>query len=467
LKVGPDMSADTGTGLGDVRARKILFVSGYFPPNAPVGAVRTGRLEQHWRNLGHDVRTITIDLPVKSFINQIRRPGAEYVPFTQPRDILAGPARGLRRLRSALAGKVDPAKAPTATADLEGGDTQKPTMSWHAWLKAFYYDMLFFPDRYKSWIRPAVRSGLALRSTWAPHLIYSSGPPHSGHIVAARLASRLGVPWIAELRDLWADNPYDDHLAIARRMQDSLARKTLAQAAACAVVTAMAKTQMDAIVRGPVIVAYNGYDPEDFAGLENVEPFDLQRLTILHAGTIYAGRRDPTPLFQAIQTLGNRAREVRCLFFHDSRKSVASLVRHFALEHCVEIHAQVPRAEMLRLERQVDILLECRWTDPKGDGVIPGKLFEYIGARRPILSIGSTTAEAAQIVRESERGLVSSDPTEIRAMLLASLETKRRLGRLPDTSQSTDARFWRETQYRKIDELIEATLACRVTHMST
>jgi hypothetical protein len=446
-----------------MQARRILFVSGYFPPNAPVGAVRTGRLEQHWRQLGHDVRTITIDLPAKNFIDQIRRPGAEYVSFSQPHDILAGPGRALRCLSGALAGHADLAEASPATPDIQGGETQKPSMIWHAWLKALYYDMLFFPDRYRSWIRPAVRSGLSLRATWTPHLIYSSGPPHSGHIVAARLASRLRAPWIAELRDLWADNPYDDHLPVVKRMQDSLARRTLAEAAACVVVTAMAKTQMETIAGGPVIVAYNGYDPEDFEDLENVEPYDLQRLTILHAGTIYAGRRDPTPLFQAINALGDRKREVRCLFFHDSRKSVASLVRRHELERCVEIHHQIARHEMLRLERQADILLDCRWSDPKGDGVIPGKLFEYIGARRPILSTGSTSAEAAEIVRENRLGLVSSDPAEIKAMLLASLETKRRLGRLPDIPRSTQARYWRETQYRKIDELIEATLGSRAT----
>jgi hypothetical protein len=137
-------------------------------------------------------------------------------------------------------------------------------------------------------------------------------------------------------------------------------------------------------------------------------------------------------------------------------------VRQHSLAHCVEIRPQIARHEMLRVERQVDILLECRWVDPKGDGVIPGKLFEYIGARRPILSIGSTTAEAADIVREGRLGLVSSDPDEIKAMLLCALQTKRRLGRLPDILQSTGDRYWRETQYCRIDKLIETTLASRV-----
>jgi hypothetical protein len=106
------------------------------------------------------------------------------------------------------------------------------------------------------------------------------------------------------------------------------------------------------------------------------------------------------------------------------------------------------------LERQVDILLECRWQDRAGDGVIPGKLFEYIGARRPILSLGSLTGEAAEIVRGNNFGLVSNDPDEIKAMLLECLKIKARLGRLPDRSDGAESRFHRETQFQKIDCLM-------------
>src|SRR5205085_3361445 len=65
----------------------------------------------------------------------------------------------------------------------------------------FYRQALFLPDRFRSWIRPAVRLGRSWRF-WQPHLIYSSGPPNSGHIVASLLAKRLMIPWVAEFRDL-------------------------------------------------------------------------------------------------------------------------------------------------------------------------------------------------------------------------------------------------------------------------
>jgi hypothetical protein len=226
-------------------------------------------------------------------------------------------------------------------------------------------------------------------------------------------------------------------------------------------VTKASAEHLGAITDLPVLTSYNGFDPEDFAGMDNVEPFDRGRLTIVHAGVIYPGRRDPTPLFKAIAALSEDKRKIRCLFYHDANGSVATLVGRYGLGSCVEIRDAIPRPEILRVERQADILLECRWQEAAGDGVIPGKLFEYIGARRPILSIGSLTGESADIIRDNSLGLVSNDPEKIKAMLLDALVVKARLGRLPDHVATNYDLFRREIQFRKIDDLIDTTLLAK------
>jgi hypothetical protein len=113
----------------------------------------------------------------------------------------------------------------------------------------------------------------------------------------------------------------------------------------------------------------------------------------------------------------------------------------------------------LRLERQVDVLLLCRWDNPAEDGIIPGKLFEYIGARRPILSLGSLTGEAADIVRKGNFGLVSNDPMEIAKALRDWIDEKRREGgRLADLSGIAARPYQRDVQFEKILSLIKATV---------
>lgn len=433
---------------------RILFVSGYLPPRAPIGAVRTGKLEEHWSNLGHDVRTIAIELPSqKRGDDEKLNPLVFYLPYEEPGRLITKLKSVFQRFSIRQPRHVRHAGIESLSLSPTNiGSVAKPG------LVDFYRQALLFPDRYRSWIKPAIRLGISWQGDWKPDIVYSSGPPHSGHVVAARLSSRFRVPWIAELRDLWIGDPYFDRHELLKPIHDRFAMATLSHATGFVVVTEVARKRLSAITTKPILLSYNGYDPKDFEELEAVDPLDRQRLTIVHAGTIYPGRRDPTPLFKAIASLGECRERVRCLFYSDTEGSVAALTRQYGIEQCVEIREAVPRPQILRVERQADILLECRWIDPAGDGVIPGKLFEYIGARRPILSIGSLTGEAAAIVRDNKFGLVSNDANEIKAMLVECLDVKARFGRTPDRAREADNNFRRETQFRIIDNFIQDVL---------
>ena len=434
------------------RALRILFLSGYFPPLAPMGAVRSGKLADYWTKTGHDVRIIAVAFG--SGDDERQRQSATYVrylPYRRPGQIVTGIKAMIMRSPLGHWMFARPKRAEKIGGKEHGTQTAEEAATNAHGLLQFYRQLMQFPDRCCTWIGPAVDLALSWRGEWMPDLIYSSGPPQSGHVAAARLSASLGVPWIAELRDLWVGDPYIDRHPIIHALHERMARKTLAKAAAYVVVTKSAADYMKANARAPVVISYNGFDPQDFAGLETAEP-------IVHAGVIYPGRRDPTPLFKAIAALGDEGKRIRCLFYHDANGSVAILADRYGIRQSVEIRDAIPRAEILRVERQADILLECRWQDPAGDGVIPGKLFEYIGARRPILSIGSLTGEAAEIVRVNKFGLASNDPGEIRTMLLKALETKSRSGRLPDLASAELGRFARDIQFQKIDDLIEAVL---------
>lgn len=425
-------------------ARRILLVTGYFPPYSPLGAVRAPALVSHWLGQGHDVRVVAIDNPsIAGKLESPLPPGhVAYVPFTAPDETIQ------RLLRPVL----DHLKSPPPAAGAAAAADRPPRLEG---LRNAYRQAVQFPDHYRTWVGPAVAAGAALAASWQPDLIYSSGPPHSGHVVACRLARRLRVPWIAELRDTWANNPYSDAPAPLEWAQTLYANSVLRHASAAVLLTRTAEEETKAALGCPTLVSYNGFTEEDFAGLDAPAPLDAERLTILHAGVIYAGRRDPVALFQALAILGPRRHAVRVKFYHDYMEAVAQRAERLGVRDCIEICAPVPRREILRIERAADVLLLSRWADPRDDGVIPGKLFEYIGARRPILAIGSTTGEAAEIVRSGPFGLVSNAPMEIAEQLLAWIGQKRAAGgRLPDLPAAPTRRFLREAQFRRIDPLI-------------
>src|SRR5207253_3208692 len=134
---------------------RILFVSGFFPPHAPIGAVRPGKLEQHWRAAGHDVRVIAIDLPSEKSARE--KPPDANVYYTDYRE----PGRVITNLKSTLHGF----QQASGRAVNNAGAAE------------FYRQALLLPDRFRSWIRPAVGLGLSWQSDWQPDVIYSSGPP--------------------------------------------------------------------------------------------------------------------------------------------------------------------------------------------------------------------------------------------------------------------------------------------------
>src|ERR1035438_1161351 len=215
------------------RPRRILFVSGYFPPFAPVGAVRAGKLAEHWAKAGHEVRIIALALaPNEPGIAVQARQSVYYLPYSEPGEritrlktsFMHSPiGRFLSRPQSSK--KANSRRMSAGDA----GEAEKIGML------DIYRQFLQFPDSFKSWIAPAVNAALSWQDRWSPDFIYSSGPPHSGHLIATQLASRLKVPWIAEFRDLWVGDPYFERHALIKPFHERLARKTLAKATACVV----------------------------------------------------------------------------------------------------------------------------------------------------------------------------------------------------------------------------------------
>jgi len=99
-----------------------------------------------------------------------------------------------------------------------------------------------------------------------------------------------------------------------------------------------------------------------------------------------------------------------------------------------------------------------QWNDPKEQGNVPGKFFEYLGARRPILVLGLRDGVPASIVRERGAGFFSNEPGVIAEQLTRWLEIKRDKGLLPPVSESARAGFSRDEQYARLEPFLEALI---------
>jgi hypothetical protein len=420
---------------------RILLIAGFFPPYSPLGAVRAPMLVRWWREQGHDVRVIALHNPAtRGQIEHCLPPEAvRYIPFSQAAPPLEQAAVSVKKLLVKRENRFKP---------------------YLASLQTLYRQIAHFPDRYRNWIKPAVAEAVAMAEEWQPDLIYSTAPPHSGHVVACRIAMRLNRPWLAELRDLWAGNPYNDGHPLFDPVQRRYAWGILARAQGHVALTRGAARRIGAKLGRPVTLSYNGFGADDFASIGSIAAHDPHRLTIVHAGIIYAGQREPTMLLAALARLDPSVRaRIRVVFFHDEESAVVAGAAQFGVADCIELRQPIPRRDILELERAADVLLLCRWNDPAEDAIIPGKVFEYIGARRPILSIGSATGEAADIVRAGPFGVVMTDPDAIARQLVEWLAQKdAHAGRLPDLPVGPTHAYLRETQFQQVDAAIAQIL---------
>jgi glycosyltransferase involved in cell wall biosynthesis len=110
----------------------------------------------------------------------------------------------------------------------------------------------------------------------------------------------------------------------------------------------------------------------------------------------------------------------------------------------------VAHVDAVRLQCGADILLMLQWDNPSEAGNLPGKLFEYLGARRPVLALGYDGGEMARIIRERGAGLFANDPQEIARQLRGWIETKRRADYVAALPESATAGYTRQEQYQQL-----------------
>jgi glycosyltransferase involved in cell wall biosynthesis len=428
---------------------KVLIIAFAFPPANVIGAIRVGKLARYLDRLGHDVRVLTTDvIDDRSLPLEIPRDRVIYTDYRERGNLLdffAGPFRA-RSL-------VNP--APAVERGQKPSDTAKSP--FRSFVRRQYYSMLHIPDMRASWIKTAVPAGRRLMEQWRPEIIFASAPPYTGLIVASRLARAFHVPWVADFRDLWVDNPYYCEPSWRRPIDAAIERSTLRSAAGLVTVSPIWADQLRRRHGKSAEVVYNGYAEEDFPPL----PPRAERghvLTIRYMGSIYPGFRDPSPVFAGIALLPYALRDrVAVEFYSDAEDAVIAAAAAHGVTDIVAVKPRVPYRRALELQMQADVLLLLQSTDRQDEGNLPAKLFEYLYARRPILFVGYQRGIAARLIGERSAGLVTSNPATIRDQLQAWIAEKE-AGGLRMLERRVCAGLSRDEQFQHLERLFAKIL---------
>jgi hypothetical protein len=105
-------------------------------------------------------------------------------------------------------------------------------------------------------------------------------------------------------------------------------------------------------------------------------------------------------------------------------------VNTYGLEDVIEVAGTVSREEALRLQRESQVLLMLCWSDPRETGQHTGKVFEYLGARRPILATGGSRGVVTDLLDRTKTGVHAQAKEELKNTLCAWYAEYRQTGRV-------------------------------------
>lgn len=321
-------------------------------------------------------------------------------------------------------------------------------------LGKFYRTLINFPDGQIGWFRRAVKAGSKIVHDWKPDIIYASAMPFTSLMVARHLSQKSGTPYICELRDLWVNSHYYSHPRWRKIIEDRLEQATLSKAAALVTVSEPLADTLREKYGIPTYVALNGFDPTDLPEFESNSGTGDGIVRIVYTGMIYPGRRDPSPLFAALRALGNNRHKFRVDFYGRNLNEVNPLAESYGVSDIVHTHATVPYEEAITIQSKADVLLLMLWDTPAEFGVYTGKLFEYLGARRPILCLGPKSGVAVELIRMREAGFVSND-TDTLSEQLMEWSRQKKGGGIPALPKSVQIGLTREEQFSSLVSSLE------------
>lgn len=274
-------------------------------------------------------------------------------------------------------------------------------------------------DEQIGWLPYAISAGLKVIKSNEIKLIYSTSAPYTTHLVARRLHHQSHIPWVADFRDPWMNNPFISFpTAIHRRINEYMERSVFTEADRVILNTDISRQyhqeKYSNLPADKFITITNGYDQEDFPGYDNrVKTRSI--FTIVHLGSLYQKSRSSKFFLEALhkvfQTGMLQTDKIRLLFVGNIDKKTPEYIDQFGLGGTVELLGYIPHRQAISYLFDADLLLLIPNSGSGAELFVPAKLYEYLASRKPIICLADSGA-CSELIIQARAGSVIP-PTDI------------------------------------------------------
>lgn len=364
--------------------KKVLVITYYWPPSGGAGVQRWVKFIKYFKNQNIDPYIISVDpdfasYPVidKSLINDIPENTNVYLTKTnEPYSIYK---------------KINNNQTPYAGFANEG----RPNFLQK--IARFVRGNFFIPDSRKGWNDFAYKKAVKVLEKENIDTVITTSPPHSTQLVGLKLKETLNIKWIADLRDPWTDIYYYKsmlHTKWAKRKDLNYEKAVIEKSDKLVVVSDSIKqlliNKSNLIQESKIHVIPNGFDEEDFSVSSTNKN---NKFLLSYVGTI----TKDYPLHSIKKSITNL--NINLEFTGKADHPTKHLLNEIA-----GFNNHLKHKESINLLLASDMLLLVIPKIANNKGILTGKLFEYLGARKPILCIGPTDGDAAKIIQECKAG---------------------------------------------------------------
>lgn len=380
--------------------KKVLIITYYWPPSGGSGVQRWLKFTKYLRDFGWEPIIYTVengefplidtslekDVPegVKVLRQPIWEPYEIYKFFT-----------GQKKSERVVSGFLSENKKPSLQNKIA----------------TFIRGNFFIPDARMFWIKPSIKYLKKYLAENPVDAIVSNGPPHTCHLIALGVKSTINVPWLADFRDPWtAIDFYQDLMLspIADWRHHYWEKKVISTANSVVVVSDTRRKDFEKIVPRTIEVVTNGYDESDVSTDEI--PLSTTEFSIAHIGLMNKDRNLPVfwkALSEIVAADPEYAKQLKVKLIGKCDASVRDTIAEYKMEPWTEYIDYMPHKEVSRLQQGVSVLYLPINNVFNAEAVLPGKVFEYLAARRPILVIGPAQGDASVVIREAGAGWIS------------------------------------------------------------
>ncbi len=429
--------------------KRVLIVTYYWPPSAGSGVQRWLKFAKYLPEFGWQPVVFTPENPDFGLRDESLLEGlpasVEVVkyPIWEPYQLLKVFSPGKKEK-----------KLNTGVVSSKGRKSIKDrTLSW-------VRGNFLIPDPRVFWVRPSLKFLKAYLKEHPVDAVVTTGPPHSMHLIGKGLKEALDLPWVVDIRDPWSKLDFLDTFLVTPSNRKKYERMEVGVLNACDIVTATSFSMPELLQpfdRSKFHCITNGYDAEDFS-LETPFP---ERFTVFHAGLLNE-LRNPSTLWKVLANISSEVEEfaqalcIRLAGVIDP--AILEEIRSYPeLSGALEASDYLSHEQVLQEYQEAYLLLLLINNTDNARVNIPGKLFEYLAARRPVLGLGDPDADAMKIIKDT--GVGDSSPYEdyqrIKELLLKNWQVFLS-GTGLEKEGSAIHSFSRKVLTRKMAELLNA-----------